>query len=226
MSIHVICPGCHARFKVSDKFAGKSGACPKCKGVINVPSEDQQVEVHAPEEFGGGGRGKDGKLALKPLARVETKVPPVAVVGIVAAVVGVVAIAWIAGGVFQSNWLVRALGVLLISPPLVFAPYTFLRDQELEAYQGKALYLRVGICALAYTALWVVFAYTSDFVIGGEAWNWLFIVIPFFVTGALTSLACFDLDFGSGCFHYAFYVLVILMLRWVAGMGWIWEAAA
>jgi hypothetical protein len=38
------------------------------------------------------------------------------------------------------------------------------------------------------------------------------------------ALACFDLDFGSGCFHYAFYLLAILLLRWCAGMGWVWEA--
>ncbi|MEC8508925.1 MAG: MJ0042-type zinc finger domain-containing protein, partial [Planctomycetota bacterium] len=34
MSIRVTCPGCHARFNVSDQFAGKSGPCPKCKKTI------------------------------------------------------------------------------------------------------------------------------------------------------------------------------------------------
>ena len=34
MAIDVTCPSCHTRFQVSDKFAGKSGPCPKCKNTI------------------------------------------------------------------------------------------------------------------------------------------------------------------------------------------------
>jgi hypothetical protein len=226
MSIPVVCPGCLARFKVSEKFAGRSGACPKCKGTINVPSKEEEVKVHAPEDFGRGGRGASGALSLKPIARIETRLTPVAVAAVVAAVLGAVAIAWLAGGLLQSFWPARVLALLVISPPLVVAPYTFLRDQELEPYRGKAFYLRAGICALAYTVLWGVFGYASDFAIGGDPWNWLLVIPPFVVTGALVALACFDLDFGGGCFHYAFYVLAILLLRWCAGMGWIWEAAA
>ena len=39
MSIIVVCPGCKKSFKVSDKYAGKSGACPNpdCKATIKVP---------------------------------------------------------------------------------------------------------------------------------------------------------------------------------------------
>ena len=37
MPISVVCPGCKARFNVSDKFAGKKGPCPKCKTVLTVP---------------------------------------------------------------------------------------------------------------------------------------------------------------------------------------------
>ena len=39
MSIPVVCPGCRTRFKVSDRFAGQSGACPKCKAKIEVPAQ-------------------------------------------------------------------------------------------------------------------------------------------------------------------------------------------
>lgn len=73
--------------------------------------------------------------------------------------------------------------------------------------------------------MWGVFGYASDFIAGGDVWNWLIIAPPFFVTGGLIALACFDLDFGSGCFLYAFYVLVTIGLRWLAGMGWIWVVA-
>ena len=144
MSIFVVCPGCHSRFNVSEKFAGQSGVCPKCKGPIERPA-------------------------------------------------------------------------------LVMAAYTVLRDDELEPYQGRALYLRVAICALAYVALWGVFIYLSDRVDTSQPWNWLLVAPPLVITGALAALASLDLDFGSGSLHYAFYVLVTALLRWVAGMGWLWE---
>lgn len=221
MAIHVVCPGCYARFKVSDKFAGMTGACPKCKKTITVPSADDEVKVHAPEDFGGA-RGASGKLVLKPIARLETRLSPVAIAGILASIVGVAAIAWGGGELLQTQWVVRAVGLLVITPPLVMAGYTFLRDQETEPYRGRAFYIRTGICALSYAVMWAVFGYSAEYVVGAEAWNWLLFAPPFVITGALIALACFDLDFGSGCFHYAFYVLVIILLRWIAGMGWIW----
>ena len=36
MSIEVTCPNGH-RFKVKDRWAGKSGRCPKCKAAMTVP---------------------------------------------------------------------------------------------------------------------------------------------------------------------------------------------
>lgn len=224
MAIQVVCPGCYARFKVSDKFAGMSGPCPKCKKIITIPAAADEVKVHAPEEFAHGGRGTGGKLALKPIARFETKLSAVAVTGIVASVIGVVAVAWLAGPIFKEHWWARAVGLLLISPALVFAPYTFLRDQEAEPHRGKPLFVRTAICAVVYAMMWVVFGYSSGFVVGADPWNWLLYAPPFVVTGGLVALACYDLDFSSGCLHYAFYALATILLRWIAGMGWIWEA--
>ena len=37
MAIAVICPGCKASFRVSDKFAGQTGPCPKCKAPDKEP---------------------------------------------------------------------------------------------------------------------------------------------------------------------------------------------
>ena len=31
----------------------------------------------------------------------------------------------------------------------------------------------------------------------------------------------FDLEFGDGVFHYSFYLVATLVLRWAAGMKWI-----
>jgi hypothetical protein len=36
-------------------------------------------------------------------------------------------------------------------------------------------------------------------------------------------LALFNFDFTTGMLHYLFYILVFIFLRWLVGMGWIWE---
>jgi len=224
MSVFVVCPGCHSRFNVSDKFAGKSGVCPKCKGPIEIPALDQQVEVHAPAACAEGGRSATtGKLITKPIARIQATLNPVVAVAVCGTTLVVLLLAWIGRNVIQSSPPVQIIGLLLISPPLVMAAYTVLRDDELEPYQGRALYLRVAICALAYVALWGVFTYLSGRVDTSQPWNWLLVAPPLVITGALAALASLDLDFGSGSLHYAFYVLVTALLRWVAGMGWLWE---
>ena len=86
MSIIVVCPGCLKSFKVSDKFAGKTGPCPNCKRTLQVPTKEQEVKVHAPEAFAGGGKSTTGKLVTKPIARVNAKLRPVTTTLIVAAV--------------------------------------------------------------------------------------------------------------------------------------------
>lgn len=225
MSIFVVCPSCRKRFKVSDRFAGKSGPCPNCKSTIRVPTKDEEVQVHAPEQFASGGRSVDGKLVLKPIARRSTKFDPTLAVAIAAASLTVLLVTWAAGGLIQRSLAVRFLGLLLISPPLVVAAYSFLHNDELEPYQGRSLYVRSAICAVAYVGLWGVFGYLhAQGLLSTELWIWLFVAPPFFVTGGLVALACLDLEFGNGLFHYAFYLLVTMVLRWAAGMGWPWEA--
>ncbi|MBN2022284.1 MAG: hypothetical protein JW809_05775 [Pirellulales bacterium] len=223
MPIQVICPGCHARFQVSDKFAGRTGACPKCKAMIRVPTKDEEVTVHAPEDFGRGGRDTKGTLVLKPITRIETKVVPLVVAAIVGAIALVAAGAWWGGTIFRESLAARAVALLVLSPALVVAAYTFLRDQDLEPHRGRVLAIRSGLCAAAYTALWGVFAYSSGLVVTEDAWSWLLIAPPFIVTGGLVALATLDLDFGGGALHYSFYIVATVLLRWCAGMGWIWE---
>ena len=143
MSIIVVCPGCRKSFKVSDKFAGKTGPCPNCKQTLEVPAASQEVKVHAPKQFAGGGSSTTGKLVLKPLEYTPAKLDPVTATIIAASVLVVLAAAWLGGrmGVFE-NTIALAVGLLLISPPLAVAAYTFLRNDELEPYRGRALYLR------------------------------------------------------------------------------------
>ena len=122
--------------------------------------------------------------------------------------------------------LAAVIGLLAVSPPLSVAAYEILRDDEFEPYRGAALYLRSGACGLAYVALWGVFSLlASRGVITGELWNWAFIVPPFIVIGGLAGMGAFDLEFGNGLFHYSFYIVATLLLRWVAGMKWIWDVS-
>ena len=224
MSIVVVCKKCRKSFKVSDKFAGQSGACPNCKATLKVPDKTEEVKVHAPDEFADGGRSINGELITKPIDRKDAKLEPVTVVAIGGAALTVLLITWFGGQLIGKSLVVRSIGLLLVSPALVVAAYTFLRDDELAPHRGTTLYVRSAICAVAYVILWGAYGYLdSQGVVSGELWTWLAIAAAFCVTGALVALACLDLNFGSGFFHYAFYVLVTILLRWAAGMGWLWE---
>ena len=153
---------------------------------------------------------------------------------ILVAVAVVLLLTWIGGrhlklfDAEQVGWLnsmiATAIGLLAVSPALTVAAYEVLRDDEFEPYRGRALYLRSGACGLAYTSLWAVFSLlASRGIITGDVWNWFFVVPPFVVIGALAATGAFDLEFGDGIFHYSFYLLATLLLRWAAGMKWIWD---
>jgi hypothetical protein len=226
MAIVVVCPGCHKRFTVSDQFAGRSGACPNCKADIRVPTKDEEIKVHDPSQFGPGVRGATPHPSVKPIARSETKWSPVVAGGICGAVLAVLLVTWAAGraGLFTESWLMPALGLLLVSPPLVIAGYFFLHDQEdLAPYRGKVLYIRTAICSLTYMALWGVYGIVVDQGLVGEIWSWLYMAPLFLVAGGFAAWACLDLEFGSGFFHYCFYLLVTVLLRGLADMGWVWD---
>ncbi len=225
MSIIVVCPGCRKSFKVSDQFAGRTGPCPNCKRTLKVPEKSEEVTVHAPEEFAGGGRTTSGKLAIKPVTFTPTKVRPVTTAVIVAAVLVVLAVTWIGGrtGLFD-NLFVTTLGLLVVSPPLVAAGYAALRDSESEPYRGKELYIRAALCALAYVVLWGLFTLLANKGwITGELYSWLYVAPPFVLAGGLFAMAAFDLDFGDGLFHYGSYLIVTIVLRWLAGLQWVWD---
>ncbi len=225
MSILVVCPGCRKRFSVSEKFAGQSGPCPNCKKIIKVPDKSQQVEVHTPEEFASGGRSVDGQLVTKPISRTTVQLNAVLLVGLGGAAATVIVFTFVLGrmGLLADYLVLRAVGLLLISPPLVVAGYALLRDDEKVPYRGRELYVRAAICGLAYVVLWGLFGHALHNYMTGEIWNWMVILPLLVAAGALGPLACLDMDFGSSALHYGFYLVVTILLRWVGGMGWIWN---
>jgi hypothetical protein len=230
MSISVTCPGCLKRFEVNEKFAGKSGPCPKCKKIIKVPDKAEEVVIHAPEAFEHGGRGVDGKLALKPIDREETKITPLTIVIIAAAIIFIFLGDWILGKtIFQKLVLfgtidvVIAVCLLVVSPLVAWAAYNFLRNDDLEPYREKELYLRSLICGAGYVVLWGVFIYAFHRVNPVDFLTWGILTVPFLIAGTGAAWASLDLEPGNAFCHYAFYLIVTVILRFVAGMGWIWK---
>jgi len=213
------------RFSVAEKFAGKQGPCPNCKKTITIPKLEDQVVIHAPVHSEAGAVGAGGQHVLKTSRRKDTKFQPL----VFTAIVGCVLVAILIALVIRSSpppelWL-KALGAIVLGPPLAWAGYTFLRDAELESYTGTALILRSVACGLVYAALWLVFVFLGDRFFGPdemkkglEIWQMVVLVLPIFAAGTLAAFAAFDLDPGSAFFHCAMYFAVTVVLRLIAAL--------
>ncbi|MEM0926018.1 MAG: hypothetical protein AAGJ83_08275, partial [Planctomycetota bacterium] len=151
MPIQVTCRHCLKRFQVSDKFAGKSGPCPNCKKTIEIPKADEQVVIHAPKD--DAPTDSTGKSVLKPIRRKETDVTRNGLLITSAAVAFVFLCAIVVrfmnleGGSMLGAQIV---GLLSLAPPLTWAGYSFLYDQEREPYVGPELRNSVLICSAIF----------------------------------------------------------------------------
>ncbi|TVS15712.1 MAG: hypothetical protein EA424_15470 [Planctomycetaceae bacterium] len=217
MTIQVVCPGCKKRFSVDDKFAGKQGPCPKCKTVIKVPDKTDDVVVHEPEGFGP--KDKKGRAVLKPIERTETKFSPV-IAGVAAgSSLLVLLIAVLFRGQAPTGLLV--LGAILLAPPLVWAGYAFLRDEEYEPFVDRELWIRVGACSLVYALLWGLVPLIAGYGLQLdqlELVHMAFLAPVLIGLGAFTAYASLDFDFGMGAMHYGLYLSVTVLLRLVLGL--------
>jgi predicted Zn finger-like uncharacterized protein len=221
MAIRVTCPGCHTRFNVSEKFAGKEGPCPKCKKVIKVPERSEEVKIHAPESFGP--KDKAGRATIKPVFRKETKVTPIGITIVTVAIVGFLLFALISriatnNGANCPVWLV-ALGAVALAIPCCYAGYTFLRNQEGGAYVGKELWMRVGICAAIYAALWIAMPIAKIAFIDYGLGAWLVATLLMAGIGAAVCMYTLELDYLVGLLHYGLYFGCCLIMRVAAGIG-------
>jgi hypothetical protein len=225
MAIQVTCPGCHKRFQVSDKFAGKQGPCPNCKTVLTVPKKGEEAVIHAPQEFGP--KGKTGQAVLKPIARTDRQFSPIVAVVVAGVTLMLFVLAWLVGRSFQGDppLIILAAGALVLAPPIAYAGYSVLRDEELEPYRGRALWIRVAIVGVVYAATWAIASlwirgYVLD--LSGdelEAFH-LGMIIPGMIgVGAFASFAALDLEAASAGMHYSFYLIVTVLLRLIMGMS-------
>jgi hypothetical protein len=224
MPIHVICPGCHARFKVGDQHAGKTGACPKCKGPIQIPAADAEVVIHEPASEPGA-KNAQGRNILKPLRRKEAKFKLNTALIVGGAALLTFAIAFLIGNSKQdlgeSLTYILAGGAILLGPPLAYAGYSFLRDDEQGAFVGKDLLIRSLACGLVYASIWGIYWYvgtmvfdSDDYAAGKlELFNVGVLALIALGLGTFTAFVSFDFDPLTGFFHYALYFGTTILLR-------------
>lgn len=222
MPIQVTCPGCLARFTVSDKYAGKTGPCPKCKKVIVVPDKSQEVVIHAPET--SGPKNSKGVAVLKPIKRTEFRVGwmtwSIAIVGALS-VVGI-AIAVRLSNAPPPAWLL-ILGAIAIAPPIVMLGYTFFRDDELDGYSGKEYWARAGICSLVFSFTWLLYYAIALYLdnkslaeVPGSLMAILMLGMVAIGTGA--SLATLELETGQSALQYLSYFAACFFLCLIMGV--------
>ena len=220
MPIRVTCPGCHTRFNVSDKFAGKEGPCPKCKKVIRVPEKAEEVVIHAPDNLGPA--DQEGRPILKPIERSDASLSQVQIVLVVAIIVGFFALAFlmrIMGDKDNFPVFMLWLGAIGIAAPTVFAAYSFLRDQELGSLKGSELWLRVGICSVVYAALWFAMPLMEYAFDGYEFGTWASALGAMIGLGGAVSMLMFDFDYIIGLVHATLYFGICLLGRLIVGIG-------
>ncbi len=225
MPIQVTCPSCLKRFQVSDKFAGKSGPCPNCKKTLRVPDKSEEVVIHAPEE--DGPKDSKGKTIVTPIMREEVDVTKKGLMITGGVVLAVLVIAVVVRFVFPDHvpvWL-RILGILALAPPLVAAGYSFVREQELEPYQGEELRNRVLVLSGVFAILWMIYAFLPAYVMEYDSaanMSWMVFGITFCVMlgfGALASVAAFELEFFNGLAHAGLYLIGVVIIAAIAGVS-------
>jgi hypothetical protein len=195
----------------------KPGA--KAPAAPATPAPMPEVVIHEPEA--GGPKNASGRPTTKPLTRRETRFELVPALMISGGVLVTLAVTWIMRGQLKELVWLRGAGLLLLSPPIAVAGYSFLRDDELEPYRGRWLWIRASICGLVYLAMWGAYLFVPADATA-EAWGWILVGPPFFLVGAGAAYATLDLDFGNAFFHYCFYLLLTLLLGAAAGLSMPW----
>lgn len=223
MPISVLCPSCHSRFQVSEKFAGQTGPCPKCKQPIKIPAKSEEVVIHAPDEFGP--KDVTGRAVLKPIEREETSISMVAIVGIIASALACLVLAFFVGRMYSGSpdgvpMVFLAIGAVALGPPLAAGCYGLFRDAELAPYRGGALMVRSLICGLVYAALWGVYWFVKTNVLGGEVemFHVVFIAPALIAVGGGVPTVSLDLDYTNGMLHYGVYLITTGLLRLLMGL--------
>ncbi|MFM7206709.1 MAG: hypothetical protein ACKO4T_08580 [Planctomycetaceae bacterium] len=221
MPIAVLCPGCKSRFSVSDKFAGQTGPCPKCKKPITIPAlTGDAVVIHEPEAPTATSTGT-GRAPTAPIASRDKAIPVARFAAVGGMAVAVVAGAWLTGRLMTPTAIPPAAllaAAFLLAVPCVMLGYAAVRNRELEPYTGTPLLLRSLACAAVYAGLWAVKGLLPPDATR-EMWQWMFLGPMFAAAGALAALAALELDWGAAVAHFSLYAMFTAFLRWLAGLS-------
>ena len=216
-SIRVTCPGCHTRFNVSEKFAGKEGPCPKCKKTITIPAKEEKVVIHEQDK---GPKDSSGKKLSKPIERAETNLSSVHLVLIIGCILlfFVVALMMRFMGLDKgSQNILLYVGALIVAIPAAYAAYTFLRNQDAGSFLGKELWARVGVCGLLYAASWL-FMPLFSYMFPGNEMGAIFALGGMIAAGGAVGMLGLDLDYLMGILHYGMYLGCCLIGRLLVGV--------
>lgn len=222
MPIPVTCPSCLTRFSVSDKFAGKSGPCPKCKTNIKIPELSEQVVIHAPVD--AAPKDSKGRSIFKPIRREEVKLSlPV----ILSVAIGSTVVLGLALGLRLSGnpppVVLLTFAAPLLACPIVYAGYWFLRDDELQGYSGRELLLRCGVCAAIFAAGWGLYSFIPAYVSGHSsvaettALEMVVMLAVMIGIGTVAAVLSLELEITQGLLLYMLYFLITFVLAWTSG---------
>jgi hypothetical protein len=222
MAIKVTCPGCLARFTVSDKYAGKKGPCPKCKKEIVVPDKSEQVVIHAPET--DVPKDSKGISVLKPIKRTELKLTRLQI-GIAAGVtLASITLALVVRFATDTPPVpILALGAIALSFPLSWVGYRFLRDDELGGYMGNELYVRLAACSVIFAVTWglywlLAYYFGNNTLSTVSGLSFAAFLVAMVGVGTAGSLASLELEFAQSLMHYILYLIATFMLAWLCGV--------
>lgn len=216
MAIQVLCGNCKATFSVSDRFAGQTGPCPKCKAPIKIPDKPVQgVVVHEPEA--PSTTAASGRAPTAPLPRFDRPVTPLQWTLVAVGAVLAVTAALVARFQFPDGppapFLLAATGLLAL--PCAWLGYAAIRDRDLAPHSRRSLLVRTLVCAAVYAALWWTRSLLPDQI---ELWQWIYYGPVFVAVGAFAAFAAFDFEPGAAIGHFSLFVLVSAALRWLAGV--------
>lgn len=222
MPINVTCPSCLTRFQVNDKFAGKSGPCPKCKATIKIPDKSEEVVIHAPKDEAP--KDSKGVSVIKPIRREEVKLSLPLLIGVS---VGALIAFGVALGLGISKTpppaALLAAGALVLSLPLVIGGYWFLHNDELQGFQGKELLGRASLCAAIFSLTWLIYVFVpptvgfNDRVSDTNPVTMALMIGAMIAVGSVAAVLILELEVSQGVMLFMVYFVITFVLAWMAG---------
>jgi hypothetical protein len=171
-----------------------------------------------------GPKDSKGRLVLKPISREDTSLSGVQITLLVGAVLVFLLVALLLRFIYPKGvgmpQVVPGVGLALLGPLLAYSGYAFIRDQERGYRAGKELWLRTAICGLIYALTWFLlfvgwYAFNNSWELGAVLLGMGLMI----AVGMTTGVVALELDWTQGLLHYGLFLGCCLLLRWLAGLG-------